>query len=108
MFPHSLGILYTAVTQFLGFPGYGDEYKVMALASFGRPRFLPAMRKIVRLTEDGRFETDVASHYVYQADGRGPLPPLVILPGLSDSAASAALVMLHLRRRTRRSPSDRT
>jgi carbamoyltransferase len=59
MFPHSLGILYTAVTQFLGFPAYGDEYKVMALASFGRPAFLEKMRKIVRLEEDGRFETDV-------------------------------------------------
>jgi carbamoyltransferase len=59
MFPHSLGILYTAVTQFLGFPAYGDEYKVMALASFGRPAFLEKMRKVVRLEEDGRFETDV-------------------------------------------------
>ena len=59
MFPHSLGILYSAVTQFLGFPGYGDEYKVMALASFGRPSFLEKMRSIVRLVEDGRFETDV-------------------------------------------------
>jgi carbamoyltransferase len=59
MFPHSLGILYTAVTQFLGFPAYGDEYKVMALASYGRPAFLPAMRNIVRLTDDGGFETDV-------------------------------------------------
>jgi carbamoyltransferase len=59
MFPHSLGILYSAVTQFLGFPGYGDEYKVMALASFGRPSFLPKMRKIVRLEDDGRFQTDV-------------------------------------------------
>ena len=59
MFPHSLGILYTAVTQFLGFPAYGDEYKVMALASFGRPVFLERMRKVVRLEEDGGFETDV-------------------------------------------------
>jgi carbamoyltransferase len=58
-FPHSLGILYTAVTQFLGFPAYGDEYKVMALASFGRPAFLDAMRRIVRLEDDGRFQTDV-------------------------------------------------
>jgi carbamoyltransferase len=59
-FPHSLGILYTAVTQFLGFRSYGDEYKVMALASFGEPRFLPRLREIVRLRRDGRFETDVA------------------------------------------------
>ncbi len=36
-FPHSLGILYTAVTQYLGFPGYGDEFKVMGLAPYGKP-----------------------------------------------------------------------
>jgi carbamoyltransferase len=59
MFPHSLGILYTAVTQFLGFPKYGDEYKVMGLAAYGTPRFLPALRLIVRLLEDGQFETNV-------------------------------------------------
>jgi carbamoyltransferase len=59
MFPHSLGILYTAVTQFLGFPAYGDEYKVMALASFGRASFLEKMRRIVRLTEEGGFETNL-------------------------------------------------
>ncbi len=36
-FPHSLGLLYLAVTQFLGFPKYGDEYKVMGLAPYGKP-----------------------------------------------------------------------
>jgi carbamoyltransferase len=58
MFPHSLGILYTAVTQFLGFPKYGDEYKVMGLASYGEPAFRAKLRQIVRLNEDGTFETD--------------------------------------------------
>jgi carbamoyltransferase len=57
-FPHSLGILYTAVTQYLGFHSYGDEYKVMALASFGRPRQLDALARVVRLTADGGFRTD--------------------------------------------------
>jgi carbamoyltransferase len=56
-FPHSLGILYTAVTQFLGFPRYGDEYKVMGLSSFGTPSLLPRLREVVRLV-DGRYETD--------------------------------------------------
>ena len=47
LFPHSLGIFYTAVTQWLGFPHYGDEGKVMGLAPYGDPdRFLPAMRRI--------------------------------------------------------------
>jgi carbamoyltransferase len=57
-FPHSLGILYTALTQYLGFHSYGDEYKVMALASFGRPRHLDALLRVVSLTGDGRFRTD--------------------------------------------------
>jgi carbamoyltransferase len=47
VFPHSLGIFYTALTQFLGFPKYGDEYKVMGLASYGEPEFLDEFRKIV-------------------------------------------------------------
>lgn len=47
LFPHSLGIFYTAVTQWLGFPTYGDEGKVMGLAPYGTPRFLDEMRRIV-------------------------------------------------------------
>ena len=47
-FPHSLGVLYTALTQFLGFPHYGDEYKVMGLAPYGQPTFLKTMRDLVR------------------------------------------------------------
>jgi carbamoyltransferase len=46
-FPHSLGIFYTAVTQWLGFPKYGDEGKVMGLAPYGTPRHLDAMRRLV-------------------------------------------------------------
>ena len=48
-FPHSLGLFYQSLTQYLGFPHYGDEYKVMGLAPYGEPRQLDAMRKIVRL-----------------------------------------------------------
>jgi carbamoyltransferase len=54
-FPHSLGVFYQALTQYLGFPHYGDEYKVMGLAPYGQPRFLPQMRKIVRLEDRGLF-----------------------------------------------------
>ena len=52
-FPHSLGIFYQALTQYLGFPHYGDEYKVMGLAPYGRPSLVDAMRKIVRLLPGG-------------------------------------------------------
>src|SRR3984957_2185939 len=46
-FPHSLGIFYSALTQFLGFPNYGDEYKVMGLAPYGEPHFLDPLREVV-------------------------------------------------------------
>jgi carbamoyltransferase len=59
-FPHSLGAFYQAMTQYLGFPYYGDEYKVMGLAPYGEPRYLPQMRKIVRLQDDGTFRLDLA------------------------------------------------
>lgn len=58
-FPHSLGIFYQALTQYLGFPHYGDEYKVMGLAPYGRASFLDAMRQIVRLLPDGGFKLDL-------------------------------------------------
>jgi carbamoyltransferase len=67
-YPHSLGIFYTAVTQYLGFPKYGDEYKVMGLASYGEPRFLPQMRKVVILKGDGQFETNL-DYFVHAAEG---------------------------------------
>ena len=47
-FPHSLGLFYSAVTQYLGFPKFGDEYKVMGLAAYGEPEQMEAFRKIVR------------------------------------------------------------
>jgi carbamoyltransferase len=59
-FPHSLGIFYQALTQYLGFPHYGDEYKVMGLAPYGKPTLMDAMRKIVRLKPDGAYELDLA------------------------------------------------
>ena len=50
-FPHSLGLYYTAVTQYLGFLKFGDEYKVMGLAAYGQPEQLDAFREIVRFDE---------------------------------------------------------
>ena len=58
-FPHSLGIFYQALTQYLGFPHYGDEYKVMGLAPYGKPAFLDAMRKIVQLRPAGSYSLDL-------------------------------------------------
>jgi carbamoyltransferase len=58
-FPHSLGAFYTAITQYLGFPNYGDEYKVMGLAPYGTPKVIEAMRQIVRLKPDGTYRLDL-------------------------------------------------
>lgn len=54
-YPDSLGLLYEAVTEYLGFLRSSDEYKVMALASYGGDRFLPRFRRFVELGEDGRY-----------------------------------------------------
>jgi carbamoyltransferase len=58
-FPHSLGILYTAVTQHLGFLDYGDEFKVMGLAPYGSPSRVAEVEKLIRLLPGGRFELDL-------------------------------------------------
>jgi carbamoyltransferase len=58
-FPHSLGLLYLAITQYLGFPKYGDEYKVMGLAPYGELRYVTQLRELARLLPDGGFEIDL-------------------------------------------------
>jgi carbamoyltransferase len=58
-FPHSLGMLYSTFTAFLGFPVNEGEYKVMGLASYGEPRFLDRVRAMVERTEDGAFRLDM-------------------------------------------------
>ena len=67
-FPHSLGLFYSAVTQYLGFLKFGDEYKVMGLAAYGQPEQLELFRDIVRF-ENGssrngfRLGLDYFSHH---------------------------------------------
>jgi carbamoyltransferase len=58
-FPHSLGLLYLAITQFLGFPHYGDEFKVMGLAPYGRARYVDKLAQLVTLKAGGKFELDL-------------------------------------------------
>jgi carbamoyltransferase len=58
-FPHSLGIFYSALTQFLGFPHYGDEYKVMGLAPYGEPNYLEQFREVVRIRPEGGFRLNL-------------------------------------------------
>ncbi len=70
LFPHSIGILYTMVTQFLGFSKYGDEGKVMGLAAFGQPVYKDRLKAIIKFKEGGLFELDpdYFTHPVYGVD----------------------------------------
>ncbi len=67
-FPHSMGLLYTAITQYLGFPKYGDEFKVMGLAPYGEPEYLDRLRTLVRVKPNDRFELDLA-YFVHHSEG---------------------------------------
>ncbi|HEY2124259.1 MAG TPA: carbamoyltransferase N-terminal domain-containing protein, partial [Chthoniobacterales bacterium] len=58
-FPHSLGIFYSALTQYLGFPHYGDEYKVMGLAPYGEPKMIEPLREVVSIQTDGTFRLNL-------------------------------------------------
>jgi carbamoyltransferase len=89
-FPHSLGMFYSALTQYLGFPHYGDEYKVMGLAPYGEPRMLDKMRQIVLLKNDGSFELNLncfrhhKEKIPYVWDNGSPEVGTLFGPGLED------------------------
>jgi carbamoyltransferase len=67
-YPHSTGILYTATTQYLGFPHYGDEGKVMGLAPYGKPHFLDKFREIILTDEAGGFHLDL-NYFRHHSEG---------------------------------------
>src|SRR6266700_1594009 len=67
-FPHSAGLFYTAVTQFLGFLKYGEEWKMMGLAPYGRPLFVEALERVIHPTAAGRFELDL-QYFRHHSEG---------------------------------------
>jgi len=67
-FPHSMGLFYTACTQYLGFSRYGDEFKVMGLAPYGEPAYLDGLRQIIPLKQDGQFELAL-DHFLHHSSG---------------------------------------
>ena len=88
-FPHSLGVYYTAVTQYLGFHRYGDEYKVMGLASYGDPTYMDEFRQIVHGTGLGYdLNLEAFKHHIEGAamtwDGGSPELPPLWGPGMED------------------------
>lgn len=64
-FPHSIGLLYSAVTYYLGFKVNSAEYKVMGLAPYGEPMYMEQMRKLIQLNDDGSFSLDM-SFFTYE------------------------------------------
>jgi len=78
-FPHSVGVFYSAMTQLLGFPYYGDEYKVMGLAPYGEPKYVDKLRDVVQLIPGGLFKLDLSyfqsphKGYVHYSDDFMPL-----------------------------------
>lgn len=67
-FPHSLGLFYQAFTQYLGFLNYGDEYKVMGMAAYGKPEFMDELRLIVKSVEAGGFKLDL-DYFIHHSEG---------------------------------------
>ena len=67
-YPHSVGIVYTATSQYLGFPKYGDEGKVMGLAPYGKPRYLDHFREIVQTDGGGRFKLNL-DYFLHHSEG---------------------------------------
>ena len=66
---NSAGLVYTFVTEYLGFAGFGDEGKVMALAAFGEDTYVERFRDVIRPTPDGGYAVNMA-YFSYDAFGQ--------------------------------------
>ena len=89
-FPHSAGLFYTAVTQFIGFHRYGEEWKMMGLAPYGKPTYVDKLRQLIHPVDGGRFELnlDYFRHHTEGVemtwDDGAPQMGLVFSPKLAD------------------------
>ena len=82
--PHSLGLLYEDLTAHLGFARSSDEYKVMAMGSYGKPTFADELRKRVYATDDGGFRTEPIDWHAF-----APPRPAVPAEAATDTAPEA-------------------
>ncbi len=89
-FPHSAGLFYTAVTQFLGFHKYGEEWKMMGLAPYGKPAYVEQLRQLIHPISEGRFELNL-DYFRHHTDGvemtwddGSPQMGLVFSPKMAD------------------------
>jgi len=93
VFPHSLGLLYSAVTSFLGFDVNSDEYKVMGLAPYGDPRFAAALGELVAYQEGGAIVLDERLLALDQEQMHGPALGEVF--GVPPRAPESAVEQVH-------------
>jgi carbamoyltransferase len=89
-FPHSAGLFYSAITQFLGFHRYGEEWKMMGLAPYGKPLYVEQLRQVIHPVPGGRFELNL-DYFRHQSEGvemswddGSPQMGLVFSPKLSE------------------------
>src|SRR5262245_47558748 len=68
-YPHSLGILYATITEFLGFHAMNDEYKVMGLSAYGEDEYHAALERLLQTNNDGRYQLDL-SYFKFHTHGR--------------------------------------
>lgn len=68
--PYSLGFIYTAITQYLGFEKWGDEYKVMGLSASGKPIYLDKLKKLIKIKSGGKFKLNL-DYFIFQKGGVG-------------------------------------
>ncbi len=95
LFPHSLGIFYQAMTQYLGFPHYGDEYKLMGLAAYGNASGRSEVEKLLSLKADGSFALNLKyfRHHIediaYEWPGGEPVCGALFSQALVDALGAA-------------------
>ena len=100
-FPHSLGMLYSTFTAYLGFAVNEDEYKVMGLAAYGQPTMVDRVRRVIRRTPDGAFAL-VPEYFEFHTTGRA-----VVLVALHRSLRGASCAVRADRRRDAGGPAFR-
>lgn len=93
-FPHSIGLLYSAITSYLGFSVNSDEYKVMGLASYGTPRYRQQLDTLVLANDGGQFEFD-QRYFSLRAGGKMYTPELGELLALPPRRPRAKVRRVH-------------
>jgi len=93
-FPHSLGLLYSALTYYIGFKVNSAEYKVMGLAPYGEPKYMDQMRELIDLKEDGSFALNM-KYFHYEHGLRMTGPEIETLFGQPTRTPESPLTQFH-------------